>query len=71
MDESAIETVLSAVLAVVAGTADVDVVVFDLDVEIGIDGLLELAFRTFNCHNVVVDLYSYALGYFDGCLTYT
>ena len=47
MDECTVETVLSAVFAVIRRTGESEMVSFDVDGEFGVDGLSELTFGSF------------------------
>ena len=71
VDERAVETVLCAVLAVVAGTAQLNVAVFDFNVEFGVHCLREGALGTLDRNHIVLDIDAYACGNGDGCFTYT
>ena len=71
MDEGAGKTVLSAMLAVVGGTGNVDVAVFNGYGEVGVDGFLEFAFGTFYGYYVAGNGYSNACGQCNGSFSYT
>ena len=73
VDQSAVETVLGAVLDVVARTGHYYMVAFYADMEIGIDGLLELAVFALDCYYVglVVNRNGHPCGDFDGSFTYS
>ena len=63
----------SAVFAVVGGTCHYDVAVFDSDVEVGVNGLSELAFGAFHSNGVgfFINLNINSLGDCDGGFTYS
>ena len=73
VDEGAVEAVLSAVLAVVAGTCEYYVAVFNFDGEVGVDGLLELSVRALDGYRIgfFINRHCYARGDCDGGFTYS
>ena len=73
VDQSAVETVLGAVLDVVARTGKYYMVAFYADMEIGIHGLLELAVFALDCYYVglVINRNGHPCRDFDGSFTYS
>ena len=71
MDKGAVETVLGAVLAFVAGTGYVNVTVLHFNVDVGIYFLLEAAVFAFYGYYVVFNLDRNAGRDCDGSFTYT
>ena len=71
MDQSAEQTVLCAVFAVVAGAGHDHVVAFNSYGEIGVEFLAEFAIFAFDGHDVVlvINRYGYSSGDFDGSFT--
>ena len=71
VDESAVETVLGAVLAVVARACDVHVIVFYGYFQVRVYLLAEFAVFSFDGHNVVllINRHCYTGGNCDRCFT--
>ena len=70
-DQSAIKSVHGAVLTLVVGTRNYYMAVFYGNLDIGIDLLYELPFRTFYSHFISFNLYGYAGRYRNRCFTYS
>ena len=71
MDQSAEQTVLGAVFAVVARTGQDNVIVLDFNFKVGVNGLRQSSFGAFDSHYVVINGHGHAGGDGDRGFTYS